>query len=777
VRTEAPEPAAMAIDPVCGMRVDTGAGKPTHAHDGVIYHFCCNGCRTRFAADPPRYLDAGRKAEPAARPQPTGTKYTCPMDPEIVQIGPGTCPKCGMALEPMGVPSSEAGPDPEYVDFLQRFKVGLVLTLPLVVLAMGEHLGLPVARWLGARGALWVQLLLAAPVVLWCGRPFFERALASLRNRSPNMWTLIGLGVGAAFLFSVAATVAPGWFPAALGTHGGTVGVYYEAAAVIIVLVLAGQLLELTARARTADAIRGLLRLAPKTARRLGHDGAETDVPLEEVVAGDKLRVRPGEAVPVDGIIIDGASSIDESLLTGEPMPVEKSAGARVTGATLNSTGSFVMEARKVGADTVLARIVATVAEAQRSRAPVQALVDRVARWFVPAVALVALAAFLAWLALGPTPQLAYALVAAVSVLIIACPCALGLATPMSIMVATGRGAREGVLVREAAALEALAQVDTLVIDKTGTLTEGRPRLTDVRVLPGFDQKMQLRLAAGLEKGSEHPVAAAIVAAAKEKRIAVVGAESFTAVPGEGAHGRVAGQDVAVGNARLMERLGIAAGPAILIVEELAREGKTAVLVALNGRAAGVLAFADPIKASAADAVAALAARGTRVIMATGDRRETAEAVARRLGIAEVHAGMAPEAKARLVGELTAAGRNVAFAGDGINDAPALAMARAGIAMGSGSDIAIEGAGIVLPKGDLGGIVRAMRLAAATRANIRQNLAFAFGYNALGVPVAAGLLYPWTGMMLSPIIAAVAMSLSSLSVIANALRLRLTPLR
>ena len=768
---------ATAIDPVCGMRVDTAAGKPTLAHDGVTYHFCCDGCRAKFAADPARYLDPGSKPQVAAKPPPTGTKYTCPMHPEIVQVGPGTCPKCGMALEPMGVPALDAGPDPEYVDFARRFKVALVFTVPLVVLVMGEHVGLPVHRWFGPVGGLWIQLLLAAPVVLWCGWPFFERAMASLRNRSPNMWTLIGIGVAAAFLFSVLATVAPGWFPAGLRGHGGSVGVYYEAAAVIILLVLAGQLMELKARARTADSIRALLRLAPKAARRISADGSEAEVALEQVMAGDRLRVRPGEAVPVDGIVREGSSAIDESLLTGEPMPVEKSAGARVTGGTLNATGSFVMQAQAVGADTVLARIVAAVAAAQRSRAPAQALADRVAGWFVPAVVAVALAAFLAWMALGPEPRLAYALVAAVSVLIIACPCALGLATPMSIMVAVGRGAREGVLVREAAALEALAGVDTLVIDKTGTLTEGRPRLTDSRVLPGFDQKMLLRLAAGLEQGSEHPIAAAIVGAVRERGIAIVNSESFTAVPGQGAHGRVAGQQVAVGNASLMQSLGIASGPAVIILEELARDGKSAVLVAQNGRIAGVLAFADTIKPTAPDALAALRLHGIDVIMATGDREETARTIAVQLGIGRVHAAMAPDAKARLVAELEAGGRRVAFAGDGINDAPALAAARAGIAMGTGADVAIEGAGIVLPRGDLGGIVRALRLARATRANIRQNLGFAFGYNALGVPVAAGVLYPLTGWLLSPVLAAVAMSLSSVSVIANALRLRRAALR
>jgi Cu+-exporting ATPase len=771
-KSHEPPAVARAIDPVCGMSVDTTAGKPTHVHAGTTYHFCCSGCRSKFAADPAHYLDKSpseRTAPP--KPAPAGTKYTCPMHPEIVRDGPGTCPICGMALEPMGVPPTDAGPNPELVDFLRRLKVGAVLTIPLLILAMGPHVGLPIHDWLGGRLSQMIELVLATPVVLWCALPFFQRGIASVQNRAPNMWTLISLGVGAAFLYSVVATLAPGVFPEALRAHDGTVGVYFEAAAVIVVLVLAGQVLELKARERTGNAIRALLDLAPKTAHRIAPDGSEGAVPLETVVVGDRLRVRPGEAVPVDGVIIEGRSGVDETLLTGEPLPVEKQAGDTVTGGTLNTTGTFIMETKKVGADTALAKIVAMVAEAQRSRAPIQGLADKVAAWFVPLVVLIAAAAFFVWLAVGPEPSLAYAVVTAVSVLIIACPCALGLATPMSIMVATGRGAHHGVLIRQAAALEELARVDTLVVDKTGTLTEGKPKLTDIVALPGFDERLVLELAAGLEKGSEHPLAAAIVAGARERNVTVSEPEAFTAISGQGVKGRVAGHEVALGNRRFLATLGIAADEAADRLESLARQGKSALLVAIDGKLAGLVAVADPIKQNAAAALRELGNRGIEVIMATGDARQTAEAVARELGIERVYAGVLPEEKSRLVSELKVKGRKVAFAGDGINDAPALAAADVGIAMGTGADVAIESAGLTLPKGDLMAIVRARALAEATLTNIKQNLVFAFGYNALGVPIAAGILYPVFGVLLSPMLAALAMSLSSVSVVANALRL------
>ena len=772
---------ATATDPVCGMSVDTTAGKPRHEHEGVTYHFCCEGCRTRFAADPERYLDPEKKARAAAaeaKAVPKGTMYGCPMCPGQEQEGPGVCKVCGMALEPIGVPPADTGPNPELCDFMRRLRVALAFTLPLVVVAMGGHLGLPVKEWLGARAAQWLEFVLAAPVVLWCGKPFFERGLASVRNTSPNMWTLISLGVAAAFLYSLAATLLPGLFPASLRQADGTVPVYFEAAAVIIALVLFGQILELEAREKTGDAIRALLDLAPKTALRVEADGSERAVELAQVHAGNRLRVRPGEAVPVDGVIVEGASALDEHLLTGESMPVDKRAGDEVTGGTLNTSGSFVMEARRVGAETMLARIVALVADAQRSRAPIQRLADRVARYFVPAVVAVAVLAFLAWLAWGPSPALAYAVVAAVSVLIIACPCALGLATPMSIMVATGRGAREGVLVRDAAALETLAEVDTIVVDKTGTLTEGKPRLTDVRAREGFDEQKLLRLAASLERGSEHPLGQAIVAGARERGIALEKPERFEALTGHGVAGTVCGQSIAIGNIALLRKLVLAqsVGEEVLVdadkeIRALAGDGKTALLVAIDGKLAGILAVADTIKEGAADALAELRSRGLEIVMATGDNWLTARTVAKELSISQVHAEVLPEDKSRIISGLKAKGRKVAFAGDGVNDAPALATADVGIALGTGADVAIESAGITLPKGDLNGIVRAHTLARATLVNIKQNLAFAFGYNALLVPVAAGILYPFIGLLLSPIVAAVAMSLSSVSVIANALRL------
>ena len=778
-------PPSSAIDPVCGMTVEIATAKHVHDHDGHTFYFCNPRCKTRFAADPLAFLDPERKAREeaqGAKAQPAGTRYTCPMDPEIVQDGPGVCPKCGMALEPMGPLAEDAGPDPELVDFTHRLVVGTIFTVPLVILAMGGHVGLPIHGWLGAlgismRGSQWLELALATPVVLWCGWPFLARGWQSFQNRSPNMWTLISLGVGAAYAYSLVATFWPALFPVELRGHGGTVGVYYEAAAVIICLVLAGQVMELKARARTGDSLRALLRLAPKTAHKIDAAGQEHEVPLDAIVPGDRLRVRPGDNVPVDGVVVEGSSAVDEALLTGEPIPAEKGVGASVTGGTRNTTGSFVMEARRVGAATVLAQIVAMTAQAQRSRAPIQRLADHIARYFVPTVVAIAVLAFFAWMALGPSPRLAYAVVAAVSVLIVACPCALGLATPMSIMVATGRGAREGVLVKDAAALERLAAVDTIVVDKTGTLTEGKPRLTDVEPAAGFDPKMLLRLSGSLERGSEHPIAAAIVAGARERKIALLQPEAFEAIAGEGAKGLAAGQDVALGNRRMMDRLGLPLGDLGAKAEQLAGAGKTVMFAAVNGKLAGLLAVADTVKPSAAPALAALRKRGIEVVMATGDRRETAAHVAHALGITEVHAETMPADKARLVSELKARGRVVAFAGDGINDAPALATADVGIAMGTGSEIAIEGAGLTLPKGDLAGLVRARRLAEATLSNIRQNLGFAFGYNALGVPIAAGILYPIFGVLLSPMVAALAMSLSSVSVIANALRLDRLDLR
>ena len=772
---------ARAIDPVCGMSVDTSASKPSFDYEGLTYHFCCARCRDKFAADPEHYVDPARNStrSMAGAANHNGTQakrlYTCPMDPEIVQEGPGICPKCGMALEPMGIPRGEAGPDPELIDFLRRLKVALLFTVPLFVLSMGAHAGLPFHDWLGARASQWLELLLAAPVVLWCARPFFHRARASLSNRSPNMWTLIGLGTGAAFLYSVVAVLAPGLFPEAMHGHGGTVAVYFEAAAVIITLVLLGQVLELRARARTGNALRALIDLAPKTAIRVTAKGRDMEVPLENILAGDRVRIRPGASIPVDGVIVEGTSAVDESLLSGESLPLDKAPGDAVTSGTLNTSGSFIMEARAVGSETVLARIVALVAEAQRSRAPMQNLADRVARYFVPGVVLIAIFAFFAWLTFGPAPQLAYAIVAAVSVLIIACPCALGLATPISVMVATGRGAREGVLVRNAAALEALANATTLVMDKTGTLTEGRPKLVGI-VAAAIDETELLRLSASLETASEHPLAAAIVTAARERDLALEPVTAFEAVAGQGARGRVAGHDTIIGNARFLASLGIDAGSLNDEAAKRAANGESPLFVAVDGAAAGLLIIADSIKPSARAAIQALQDLGLTVVMATGDRRETAEAVARDLGIREVHAGLLPTEKSRLISEFKAKGLTVAFAGDGINDAVALSTADAGIAMGTGADVAIESAGITLPKGDLRGLVRARRLAAATTANIKQNLAFAFGYNAIGVPVAAGVLYPLFGVLLSPMIAALAMSLSSVSVITNALRLARQPL-
>ncbi|MDX8458723.1 heavy metal translocating P-type ATPase [Mesorhizobium humile] len=761
-----PEAYLSATDPVCGMSVDRASAKHFVRHEGQGFYFCSAGCKGKFEAEPAKYL-AGR---PEPQPMPKGTQYTCPMHPEIVRDKPGSCPICGMALEPMGVPTGEEGPNPELVDFTRRFWVSAALSVPLLVIAMAPMLGFSFENLIDGRTKTWVELALASPVVLWAAFPFFHRGWESILNRSPNMWTLISLGVGAAYLFSLVATLFPGVFPHQFRGHDGAVPVYFEAAAVIVALVFLGQVLELRARERTGSAIRALLDLAPKTARLIGADGSENDVPLDSVKTGDKLRIRPGDAVPVDGTVLEGRSAIDESMITGEPLPVEKTEGDTLTGGTLNKNGSLVMRAEKVGAETTLSRIVEMVAKAQRSRAPIQGLADRVSFYFVPAVVLVAIIAFIAWAVLGPQPSLIFAIVSAVSVLIIACPCALGLATPMSIMTATGRGAHAGVLIKEAAALERFASVDTLIVDKTGTLTEGKPQLTDVVAAGGIDENELLGLAAALEKGSEHPLAEAIVEGAAARGLKLADAVDFEAVTGKGVSGTVSGRKVALGNAAMMVDLGV--GTSGADTEALQAEGKTAMFVAVDGGLAGIVAVADPVKATTAEAIKALHDKGLRIIMATGDNERTAKAIAGKLGIDEVRAGLLPDEKGALVEELRAKGAAVAMAGDGVNDAPALAGADVGIAMGTGADVAVESAGITLVKGDLNGIVRARTLAQATIRNIRQNLFFAFLYNVLGVPVAAGVLYPLTGTLLSPMLAAAAMSLSSVSVITNALRLR-----
>jgi Cu+-exporting ATPase len=754
-------------DPVCGMNVDPATAKHKSDQAGRTYYFCSAGCREKFAADPRRYVGE----TPAAPPQalPAETIYTCPMHPQIRQVGPGACPICGMALEPEA-PTAETGPNAELLDMTRRFWIGLVLAAPVVAIEMGGHLAK--MNWLAPPASNWAQLALATPVVLWAGWPFFERAWASIRNRNLNMFTLIAMGTGVAWTYSVAATLAPQIFPPAFRDHSGAAPVYFEAAAAITVLVLLGQVLELKAREQTGGAIRALLDLAPKTARRISGDGSERDIALAEVAVGDRLRVRPGEKIPVDGELIEGASAVDESMVTGESMPVAKRVGAKLIGGAINGSGGFVMRAQRVGRDTMLAQIVEMVAKAQRSRAPVQRLADRVAGWFVPLVIAVAVLAFLVWSIFGPEPRFAYGLVAAVSVLIIACPCALGLATPMSIMVGVGRGARSGVLIKSAEALERFEKVDTLVLDKTGTLTEGRPRVVAIAPAPGFTQDELLRLAASLERSSEHPLAAAIVAAAKEKGLDLAEARDFDSPSGKGVVGKIEGRALVIGNQRFLDEFGVDASPLAAPAETLRRDGATAVFVAVDGQAAGVIAIADPIKATTPDAVRALLAQGLRVVMLTGDNRTTAEAVAARLGIRDVEAEILPEHKAETVARLRREGHVVAMAGDGVNDAPALAAADVGVAMGTGTDVAIESAGVTLLKGDLQGLVRARRLSATTMGNIRQNLFFAFVYNAAGLPIAAGVLYPSFGILLSPIVAAAAMALSSVSVIANALRLR-----
>lgn len=769
---KAPEDYLTGTDPVCGMSVDRATAKHLARHQGQGFYFCSSGCKTKFEADPDKYL--GDRPEP--EPMPAGTQYTCPMHPEIVTDHPDACPLCGMALEPMGVPTGDEGPNPELVDFTFRFKVSAILALPLFVIAMGPMVGLPIRDWIGESTAIWLELLLATPVVLWAAIPFFHRGWQSVVNRSPNMWTLIAIGVGAAYGYSVVATVFPEVFPHQF-RHEGSVPVYFEAAAVIVALVFLGQVLELRARERTGSAIRALLDLAPKTARRIAEDGTETDVPLDEVRTGDRLRVRPGDSVPVDGIVVEGRSSVDESMITGEPVPVEKVEGDVLTGGTLNRNGSLVMEAERVGSETKLSQIVEMVAKAQRSRAPIQGMADRVSFYFVPAVVLVAIAAFIGWALFGPSPAMIYAIVSAVSVLIIACPCALGLATPMSIMTATGRGAQAGVLIRDAEALERFAAVDTLIVDKTGTLTEGKPRLTDIVAASGFEEAEVLSLAASLERGSEHPLAEAIVEGAGDKGIKLTPASDFEASTGKGVSGEVSGKRVALGNRTMMDDLGVDAAALAENADALRGEGKTAMFVAVAGKLAGIVAVSDPIKETAAGAIRALHDSGLKIIMATGDNERTARAVAARLGIDEVRADMLPQDKQALVEELRRDGAKVAMAGDGVNDAPALAAADVGIAMGTGADVAMESAGITLVKGDLTGIVRARRLARATIRNIKQNLFFAFVYNAVGVPVAAGILYPILGVLLSPMIAAAAMSLSSVSVISNALRLRTVKLQ
>ncbi len=769
------------------MDVDPARAPATHEHRGATYRFCCRGCLAKFQADPERYLAARPAPAPAppattsapALPAPfprAGTTHTCPMHPEIRQTSPGPCPLCGMALDPAEI-SLQEETSPEMEEMARRFQAGLVLTVPLVILGMSEMIpGEPWLRWIPPRFSGWLQLLLATPVVLWGGLPFFRSGWASLRNRSLNMFTLIALGTGTAYLTSVAAVLAPGLFPASFRGHGGEVALYFEASAVITVLVLLGQVLELRARSRTSGAIRALLGLAPSTARRIRKDRSEEDVPLAEVRPGDLLRIRPGEKIPVDGVVVEGASLVDQSMITGEPLPAEKRAGDPVVGATVNSLGWLVMRAEKVGSDTLLARIVRLVGEAQRSRAPIQRLADRVASRFVPAVVLAAAVTFLAWALAGPEPRLAHAFLAAISVLIIACPCALGLATPMSIMVGTGRGATAGILIRNAEALELFGKVDTLVVDKTGTLTEGKPRLARTWTVPGVDEAWMLRLAAGLELSSEHPLSEAIVTGARQRGITPGIATEFRSIPGKGVVGTVEGRPVALGTRLFLEELGIPAGEMAAPAGEMARAGQTVVLVALEGRAAGLISVEDALRESTRLAVRSLHEEGLRIVMATGDSRVTAEAVARELGIDEVVAEVLPEQKADVVRRLQSEGRVVAMAGDGINDAPALALSHVGIALGSGTDVAMESAGVTLVKGDLRGIARARRLSRATLRNIRQNLLFAFLYNALSIPIAAGALYPVFGWLLSPMIASAAMSFSSVSVIANALRLRKVPL-
>ena len=757
------------VDPVCGMTIEEADAVGTHEHDGVTYYFCNPGCLERFAKDPKQFLEPVVTSAP---PAPAGAAFTCPMHPEILRDAPGSCPICGMALEPRTVTLLDA-PNPELVDMTRRFRIAGVLAAPVFILTMADMVagGAAMTRGPIVNG---INLALTTPVVFWAGWPFFERAWTSLVNRSPNMFTLIALGVGAAFGYSAVATVAPGIFPEGFRMHG-VVETYFDTAAVITVLVLLGQVLELRARSQTSTAIRQLLGLAPKTAR-IVRGGDEVDVPLSKVVVGDVCRVRPGEKVPVDGVVVDGRSTVDESMVTGEPIPTEKAAGSRVTGGTINTTGSLLIRADRIGGDSLLAQIVRMVGEAQRSRAPIQRLADQIAAYFVPAVVGVAILAFIAWSAWGPEPRLAHALLSAVAVLIIACPCALGLATPMAIMVGSGRGATAGVLMKNAEALERLERVDTLVVDKTGTLTEGKPTLVSVVPFGDRSEVDVVRVAAALEQSSEHPLAAAILAGARERQIQVAAVTDFQSVPGKGIVARLDGVSAALGNLAMMDEARVNTEAAGSKADELRLVGQTVMFLALNGQLAGLLGVADPIKATSFEAITALHAEGLRIVMLTGDNRVTAEAVAKALLIDEVRADVLPAGKRAVIQELQRAGHVVAMAGDGINDAPALAEATVGIAMGTGTDVAIESAGITLVKGDLRGIVRARRLSRATMRNIRQNLFLAFAYNAVGVPVAAGLLYPFTGTLISPIWASAAMTFSSVSVIGNALRLRRTQL-
>ncbi len=797
----APEPIK---DPVCGMTVNRETA-PSHTHDGQDYYFCCDGCLNKFSAAPTQYLD-GRKPAPA--PVIAGAIYTCPMHLEVRQEGPGICPDCGMALEPEGIPvlatkieytcpmhpeilqdepgdclkcgmalesmtvTLEDDEDPELIDMSRRFKVGAVLSIPLIIIAMGGVVGLDFSELASTRTLGWIELLLATPVVLWGGWPFFVRGWQSLLSHNLNMFTLVGLGTGVAYSYSLVAILVPDIFPASFRDQHGEVAVYFEAAAVIVTLVLLGQVLELRARKRTGAAIRALLGLAPATARRVGPDGSESDVPLDEVQTGDRLRVRPGEKVPVDGEVLEGSSAIDESMITGEAIPVAKEIGDRVIGATVNGTGSLIIVARHVGADTVLSQIVQMVATAQRSRAPIQKLADVVAGYFVPIVVLAAVITFVVWALAGPEPAMAYAIINAVAVLIIACPCALGLATPMSIMIATGKGATVGVLFKDAEAIEVMRKVDTLVVDKTGTLTEGKPKLVDIISTGVMKENELLHLSASLERGSEHPLAEAIVTGALARNLNLADVIAFESITGKGVMGVVNGQNVALGNLAILEQLGINAGESAGLADTLRSEGHTVMFVAIDGSIAGLVGVADPVKETTPAAIEALQAENVHIVMLTGDNEITARAVAGKLGLDEVIAGVLPEQKAEVVKRLQAEGRTVAMAGDGINDAPALAQAHVGIAMGTGTDVAMESASVTLVKGDLRGILRARKLSRATMANIRQNLVFAFLYNGLGVPIAAGVLYPAFGLLLSPIIAAAAMSFSSVSVISNALRLR-----
>ena len=753
------------LDPVCGMTVDPHTAKHQASHHGHPYYFCSAGCKTKFVADPAKYLGE-REPEPVVE----GATYTCPMHPEIRQMGPGACPICGMALEPE-IATADSGPNPELADMTRRFWIALVLTLPVFTLEMGAHI-VGAHGWVDPKLSSYIQFAFSTPVVLWAGWPFFVRGYQSLLTRNLNMFTLIGMGTGVAYVYSLVATFAPGIFPHAFRGHDGQPSVYFEAAAVITVLVLIGQVLELRARDATSGAIKALLNLAPKTARRVTAGGGDEEVSLDDVKVGDSLRVRPGDKVPVDGTVLEGRSSLDESMVTGESMPVTKEKDARVIGGTLNASGSFVMRADRIGRDTLLSQIVQMVATAQRSRAPIQRLADRIAGWFVPTVIAVALIAFAAWATFGPEPRFAFGLVAAVSVLIIACPCALGLATPMSIMVGVGRGAEAGILIKNAESLERMESIDTIVVDKTGTLTEGKPKVVAVLPVAGYTEDDVLRIAASVERGSEHPLAAAIAKAAAERNLELAPVRGFDSPAGKGVLGMVAGKRIALGSANFLTELSIDTAALHEAAEAQRNDGATAIFLAVNGKAAGILAIADPVKATTPAALKALAEANIRLVMLTGDNRTTAMAVARRLGITEVEADVLPDQKSAVIEKLTREGRIVAMAGDGVNDAPALAAAQVGIAMGTGSDVAIESAGITLLKGDLMGIVKARRLSAAVMGNIRQNLFFAFIYNSAGVPIAAGVLYPIFGLLLSPIFAAAAMALSSVSVVGNALRLR-----